>query len=134
MVTHVFVYGTLRMGEPWHNLLAPYTTAVQPATLHGAELYWASDWYPGLVKGTGTVTGELAELDPLQMDAVLEVLDEFENYHGPGDPANQYEREVITVKTNDGARRDAWVYVWLRKTEDSRRIPEGDWAAVRPRA
>lgn len=130
MLSHVFVYGSLLPGQQNHALLAPFIRCSAPAFLTGMAMVWASDTYPGILRGSGTVTGELVELDPDRLPDALAALDELEDYRGPGDPANEYERAVAAVSTRDGGTRPAWVYLWNGEAQSARPIPGGDWRSA----
>jgi gamma-glutamylcyclotransferase (GGCT)/AIG2-like uncharacterized protein YtfP len=120
----VFVYGTLLTGESNHRIAAPFVRSVEPGAVRGT-LYDVGP-YPALVVGgedDGTVAGEwLTVTEP-----GLRAMDALEEYYGPGDPRNDYERVRITDL--DGVR-SGWVYVWT----DSRGCPKiasGSWRAHR---
>ncbi|WP_351231899.1 gamma-glutamylcyclotransferase family protein [Streptomyces sp. NPDC002133] len=133
-----FVYGTLRAGEHNHDLfLRGRTSAEEPATLRGAQLY-DGPGYPYAVEvevevgdgvgvdvegestagsegeddgeGEGTVTGELVTAAPGHHRELTAVLDHLEEYFGPGDPRNLYVRVARDVHTARGTVA-AWVYV-----------------------
>ncbi|MER6995130.1 gamma-glutamylcyclotransferase family protein [Streptomyces sp. NPDC000410] len=128
-----FVYGTLRPGEPNHDLfLRGRTAAEQPAWLSGAVLY-EGPGYPYAVEAPGEVLGDLVTAAPAHYAELLAVLDHLEEYVAPGDPRNLYERVARDVRTATGTVA-AWVYVASPPTARALRahgtpIPGGDWAA-----
>ncbi|PYI53102.1 gamma-glutamylcyclotransferase family protein [Paenibacillus flagellatus] len=127
----VFVYGTLLTGETNYGVAAPYVRSAEPGGVYG-RLYDAGA-YPALVLGEGgdeaggaVVQGEWFTVD----EEGLAAMDELEEYVGPGDPRNDYER--VTVTDVDGVRT-GWAYVWT----GSRGFPEirsGSWRAHRAAA
>lgn len=133
-----FVYGTLRPGEPNHDLfLRGRTVAEEPARMRGMALY-DGPGYPYAVEslgdgdgdgggvgdgdgvgvvgagegrgGAGEVSGEIVAARPEAYVELLRTLDELEEY-APGDPANLYERVERPATLADGTVVRAWVYV-----------------------
>lgn len=111
----LFVYGTLRHGEPNHSQLSDARFLSEAITEPRFELVDLGG-YPALLEGGGTaVRGELYEIG----DALLRRLDVFE------DVPQLYERTEIYV---GGAR--AHVYVLPRdRATCAPRIRSGDWRA-----
>lgn len=115
----LFVYGTLKraFANPWARRLWSQAVFLGTATVPG-RLYDLGA-FPALVE-TGDadcrVHGELAEL---ASEALLELLD---SYEGP-----QYERVLRRALLDNGAARDAWVYVWRAPLGRARPIPAGRW-------
>jgi gamma-glutamylcyclotransferase (GGCT)/AIG2-like uncharacterized protein YtfP len=80
--------------------------------------------YPGLRPGHDVVIGELhAVLEP----AAFEILDDFEDYAPDAPRTSLYLRERVTLEAPRGVV--AWVYVYNRIPDATRRIPSGDWRA-----
>ncbi|MFF3753837.1 gamma-glutamylcyclotransferase family protein [Streptomyces sp. NPDC002018] len=129
-----FVYGTLRPGEPNHDLcLRGRTAHEEPARLEGAVMY-DGPGYPYAVEAPGGVVGDLITAIPGEYGELLAVLDELEEYFGAGDPANVYERVAREVLSADGTPVRAWVYfaaprVGRELRARGRLIAEGDWRA-----
>lgn len=126
----LFVYGSLMTGFPNYYLLEPYVAAAEPATALGMELYLVTPWYPGMVRGFGEVRGELIAVNPAMLAEALQVLDALEEYHGPGNVENDYERVAIVVRTETGEDVPAWTYLWARGTEEYEHLPSGDWRKI----
>jgi gamma-glutamylcyclotransferase (GGCT)/AIG2-like uncharacterized protein YtfP len=132
-----FVYGTLRPGEPNHDLfLRGRTRSEEPGRLNGAVLY-EGPGYPYAVEEPGepggSVSGELVTALPESYDELLTALDLLEEYI-PGDPHNLYERVRREVLRRDGTTARAWVYVAApavaaRLRSHGRLIAGGDWLA-----
>lgn len=123
----VFVYGTLRPGGWYHSLISSFVKAIEPGWLDGMALFHVRERYPGIVRGEGHVLGELLTLDPDRLTLAISLLDELEEYYGPGDPRNEYERELVTVRKESGELTQAWVYRWLGPVAGCPRVPDGDW-------
>ncbi|MER5882368.1 gamma-glutamylcyclotransferase family protein [Streptomyces sp. NPDC001941] len=123
-----FVYGTLRPGEGNHDrFLRGRTVAEEPAVLHGALLY-DGPGYPFALPGDGAVRGELVTAADEGYGALLRVLDELEEYFGPGHPLNVYARvERDVVRERDGATVRAWVYFAAPGVPTGPAIAAGDW-------
>lgn len=107
---------------------------MQPATLRGVLYHLPYD-YPALFLDApdnpdpGLVTGELFELEDAA--ASLEILDELEDYHGPGQD-NEYERQIVNVTTAYENIQTCNVYVyaegkrnWVK--QNGILIDSGDW-------
>ncbi|MQY32724.1 hypothetical protein SRB17_06780 [Streptomyces sp. RB17] len=131
-----FVYGTLRPGEPNHDLfLRDRTAAEEPARLPGAALY-AGPGYPYAVERPGgEIRGELVTARPETYAALLAALDRLEEYT-PGDPRNLYERVARHVIRTDGTTALAWVYLAAPRVAGQLRaqgkpIEGGDWLSRR---
>jgi len=134
-----FVYGTLRPGEPNHDLfLRGRTRAEEPARLVGAVLYDGPGYPYAVEEPGGAVSGELVTAHDAAYDELLAVLDRLEECTAPGDPRNLYERVVReVVRTADGTAVRAWVYlaappVAARLRASGKLIEGGDWRARRP--
>jgi gamma-glutamylcyclotransferase (GGCT)/AIG2-like uncharacterized protein YtfP len=111
----IFVYGTLRRGEPNHGELRHARFVSHAATLPKYELVDMGA-YPALVEGGKTaVQGELYEVE----DALLAHLDIFE------DVPTLYERKPIAIRNGQ-----AMAYVMRHEqTRRAARIATGDWRA-----
>ncbi|MEV6505850.1 gamma-glutamylcyclotransferase family protein [Streptomyces sp. NPDC051642] len=128
-----FVYGTLRPGQPNHDLfLRGRTESEEPGRLHGTALY-DGPGYPYAVEAPGSViVGELVTARPEAYPQLLRELDRLEDY-APGDPANLYERvERQVTRDTDRTPVRAWVYlaaptVTARLRTHGKLIEGGDW-------
>jgi gamma-glutamylaminecyclotransferase len=101
--TMLFVYGTLKRGEPRHRYLAGQTLIASVATVPAYRLFSVGD-YPALVRRDNghSIEGELWEVD----EACLRVLDQVE-----GVEQGLYAREPIEVlPPHDGANVATYVY------------------------
>jgi gamma-glutamylcyclotransferase (GGCT)/AIG2-like uncharacterized protein YtfP len=120
----VFVYGTLMTGEANHGIAAPHTLTVEPGAVRG-RLYNAGP-YPALVveatgndDGGNVVRGEWLTVS----DEGLPAMDALEDYFGPGDPRNDYDR--VLIRDIDGIR-GGWAYVW-QNSRGCAEIRSGFW-------
>lgn len=80
--------------------------------------------YPGFVRSgdwAERVYGELLELS--NPEAAFEWLDEYE---GPA-----YGREVVTFRSDEGTRSEAWCYAYLGPVREEKRIVSGVWPIPR---
>lgn len=122
--TLVFVYGTLREGQPLEHQLTVLDR--ERATLSGAALYVARhDGYPVLVLGSdGVVVGDLCTVDRTDKYAMdrLRSVTNMEINAG-------YTYMQVTVSTALGYRHAA-CFVWTRPTTDMHRVHD-DWKAYR---
>jgi len=125
----VFVYGTLLRGEANHGLLRTARTVDDRASVRGV-LYDTGDGYPALALDEASdrpVAGEVYEVDA----PTLAALDELEDYFGPGDSRNLYERLEVETSGERGTYR-ALVYAFPRaRAAACRPIPQADWRAYR---
>ena len=132
-----FVYGTLLRGHPNHHLIRGGTLSVEPAVLSGASMYDAGSYPYVVLGGSEEVRGELVHIRPEAYGEVLAVLDRLEDFRGPGDPGNDYDRVALTVTTGAGRRVRAWVYVAGPASRQAvaamPAVPGGDWAAYTAR-
>jgi gamma-glutamylcyclotransferase (GGCT)/AIG2-like uncharacterized protein YtfP len=131
-----FVYGTLRPGEPNHDLFLRGRTAVEePGRLPDAALYDGPGYPYAVERPGGEVRGELVTARPEAYEDLLAALDRLEEYV-PGDPRNLYVRVARDVVRADGSAVRAWVYlaaprVAARLRTAGTRIEGGDWLARR---
>jgi gamma-glutamylaminecyclotransferase len=110
----VFVYGTLRRGEPAHGLLQGARLVTRASTDPEFTLVDMMAGYPAMLEGgTTCVVGEIYELD----EAALGELDRYEE--AP---------ELFQRVTRRIAGHDVWVYVLPERHAVGRpRIAGGDW-------
>ncbi|CAM5716247.1 Gamma-glutamylcyclotransferase OS=Streptomyces alboniger OX=132473 GN=CP975_11085 PE=4 SV=1 [Streptomyces alboniger] len=130
-----FVYGTLRPGEPNHDLfLRGRTRSEEPGRLNGAVLYEGPGYPYAVEEHGGVVYGEVVTALPEAYGELLVALDRLEEYV-PGDPRSLYERvEREVVLDGDGRAVPAWVYVAApsvaaRLRARGKMIGSGDWSA-----
>jgi gamma-glutamylcyclotransferase (GGCT)/AIG2-like uncharacterized protein YtfP len=127
----LFVYGTLRPGQPnWERLLAGRSERVLSGRLPGVVLLDCGH-YPAAVEraGAGGAAGEVVSIPSTAWSAVLAALDHLEGYD-PDEGHRLFERVVRAVQTADGPL-DCWVYLAGRMLANSARpvVAGGDWVA-----
>ncbi|KGF71743.1 hypothetical protein DO97_15800 [Neosynechococcus sphagnicola sy1] len=128
MLTHLFVYGTLKPGGGNYPVCQAQVLATSPAQVRG-QLYELPLGYPAMVLGeTGWVQGSLLTF----ADAtILSVLDELEDYAPHRLPVeNEYQRCEVLAYCPNHLAIVAWAYVMpLDKiqTWGGRLLPDGQW-------
>jgi gamma-glutamylcyclotransferase (GGCT)/AIG2-like uncharacterized protein YtfP len=118
---YLFVYGTLREGQPNAHLLdgLERRAASCPGRLHDRGAY------PLMTLGAGTVAGEVVALDPARLPA-LDMLEQARPFGVPGGP---YRRTVLPVTLADGTTLRAQAYV-VDDASAHPGIETGDWLSV----
>lgn len=114
----LFVYGTLRVGQPLHYWLAPCVLDVQTGTVNGHDLMTLDGIpFPFMVHGGGGVTGDLFWCEP-----GLDLTRTIQMEVGAG-----YRFRMVDVYTDsDVLPIPAGVFVAPRE-RGMRRIECGDW-------
>jgi gamma-glutamylcyclotransferase (GGCT)/AIG2-like uncharacterized protein YtfP len=131
-VLKVFVYGTLKPGEPYHQqYCAGKVIRAKQAIAYG-ELFALSVGYPAMTKGNNPIYGYLLEFPDHN---ILSALDELEDYHPSRQKSkNLYNREQVDIF--DFQRKiqgKAWVYLMSKRRVDQLKgEPQADgwWSAV----
>ena len=133
---HVFVYGSLKQGEPLYLLdgIKDLRLGVLPARMQGGSLYDLG-LFPGMIlkSNGGVVMGEVQRFR--QIETVLGILDEVEEYYGEGDPNNLYRRvEHEAELLNGEGFINCWVYEYVGSLDEAEFIKSGVWhgAPVQP--
>ena len=126
---HVFVYGSLKQGEPLYLLdgIKDLRLGVLPARMRGGSLYDLG-LFPGMIlkSNGGVVMGEVQRFR--QIETVLGILDEVEEYYGEGDPNNLYRRvEHEAELLNGEGFISCWVYEYVGPLDDAELIENGVW-------
>ena len=110
----LFVYGTLKRGEPLHHLLEG-ARFLGEGRVKGYALYDLGDYPAARPAGPQeAVLGEVYEIEPER----LTVLDEVED---------EYRRLRVQVELEDGASLSAWMYVYHTPLPETLRLPGGRW-------
>ena len=118
----LFVYGTLKFGEPNENalLLAKRARYIGAARIPGRLFRVAH--YPALaapVADDDWVKGDVFEGISSELFAHLD------HYEGA-----EYTRETAEVTMGTGLILAVFVYRWIGSTESLQLIPKGDWTVV----
>lgn len=120
MITHLFVYGTLRPGQQRWQFLEPFVTDEGHDESVVGALYNTGHGYPAArFDRSGTVLGRIYPLHPDRLDAALELLDEVE-----GAVIDLFCR--VAISTSSGI--EAWAYEYCGEPRFPR-IVDGDWIA-----
>jgi gamma-glutamylcyclotransferase (GGCT)/AIG2-like uncharacterized protein YtfP len=114
----VFVYGTLRPGQPRWPALARFISepdATRAASVPGQLFDTGYGWPAAIFEGTSIdqVLGVVVRLDPESVDEALLTLDAIE-----GVDSGLFQRVIVTA---DG--HPCWSYHWPGPTEGFQRIP-----------
>lgn len=132
-IRFIFAYGTLMAsekslrGESERALITAQCKPLGDAAIRG-RMFDTGD-YPGAVLGAARgerIEGELWQL-PDASEALLAALDRYEGC-APDSPEPQpYARSRLRIRTEDGRRVTAWIYLWVAPTDKLPRIPGGRW-------
>ena len=129
----VFVYGTLQKGQVNEPVVSPYVQRRWRGRIKGRLYHLADRGYPEvLLEEDGVVLGECLQLK--QPEKALRALDALEEYFGPNDVSNEYDRRRCLVCNDDGQEWKAYVYVWPQGKSLPKKttvLPEGCWPAKR---
>lgn len=107
----LFVFGTLRRGEPNHHYLAGRYDRWLPAVLDGFRRSVAAHGYPTILRADGErVAGELFFLAEASYDQTLRGCDVLEDIPEGRLSGIYYRKGTVTVETAEG-RHEAWVYM-----------------------
>ena len=123
MITHLFVYGTLRPGDVRWHLLSPHVVDEGAADTVAGSVYDTGLDYPAAMFGSSTgeparsISGRTYALRESSVEECLRVLDHEENTVG-GD----YRR--VSIRTSNGT--SAWAYEYGEGLELTL-IESGDW-------
>ena len=128
-IGHIFVYGSLKRGQPLYFLegLEDLRLEVLPARMQGGFLYNLGP-FPGMIlkSSGGAVMGEVHRFRQIEM--VLDILDEVEEYYGEGDPNNLYRRvEHDAELLNEEGFVTCWVYEYVGPLDEAEFIETGFW-------
>jgi len=128
---HLFVYGTLKRGEPNFERYVPDALTIEEAEMPG-RLYHLPAGYPGLrLEGDGTVHGEAMTFADLPTK--LRAVDPLETCDPASPETSLYRRDVYTIYLKPDRRPvPAWVYVYAQPLpEAARPVEGGDWRSER---
>lgn len=118
VISHLFVYGTLRPGDVRWPMLEPWVVDVGHDDTVSGRLFDTGLDYPAVILGPGgTVVGRTYELRLQTIDRALRLIDDEEDT-----VLGLYRR--VEVLTGRGLR--AWTYQYGTGL-DLTPIPSGDW-------
>ena len=132
---NVFVYGSLREGFfNYDKYLKGKVNSIKPAKINNMTVYHMPyKGYPAIMKGEGTVYGEIMEIKPEMYDETMSAMDEMEGFIRENNPQNEYEKTILEVEhLDDGKTEKCYVYFYNKdidpKFEDqSVFVTHGDW-------
>jgi gamma-glutamylcyclotransferase (GGCT)/AIG2-like uncharacterized protein YtfP len=120
MITHLFVYGTLRPGQQRWPFLEPLVTDEGHDESVVGTLYDTGHGYPAAkFDRLGTIFGRVYPLNLDRLDEGLKLLDEVE-----GAVIDLFRRVAITTSTG----LEAWAYEYCGEPQFPE-IARGDWIA-----
>lgn len=127
-----FVYGTLKIGGRFAASFDKVRVSSEVAKLKGFDLYGIGSGktasFPGIVKGKGTVVGEIHEYPKDHLEEVTHYMDMIEGYSEKNEDKSLYLRRKAQVELEDGSTEDAYVYIFNQKIPDSYPlIEDGIW-------
>jgi gamma-glutamylcyclotransferase (GGCT)/AIG2-like uncharacterized protein YtfP len=118
MITHLFVYGTLRPGQLRWPFLEPFVADEgQDAAVAGALYNTGNDYPAARFDRSGMIHGRVYPMRLDRLDEALELLDEVE-----GAVIDLFRRVAITTSTGV----EAWAYEYSGETTFPA-IPSGNW-------
>jgi len=118
VITHLFVYGTLRPGQQRWPFLEPFVVDEGCDDSLAGALYNTGRGYPAAkFDRDGVIHGRVYSLRVDRLDECLQLLDEVE-----GAVQDLFRRVAVT--TFDGS--EAWAYEYCDNAE-FREIESGDW-------
>lgn len=121
-----FVYGTLMTGYGNHRVVMDYVKDIKEATVKGFDIY-PYGGFPFVKPGNSVVMGQLIYVNDDDYQAALQNCDWLEGYT-EGRSGNMYERETVTVTTEDGKEVEAWIYVGHSfDSSKKEKIESGSW-------
>ena len=104
MLSYLFVYGTLRLGQPMHHELVHLQAKFVGRTRMSGRLYDLGRYPGALASGDQVVLGELYHLP--EPERALQHLDTVEG--------RQFHRATVQVTLEHGEPEQAWVYLLKR--------------------
>jgi gamma-glutamylcyclotransferase (GGCT)/AIG2-like uncharacterized protein YtfP len=144
-----FVYGTLQRGfknfsnviRDRYERILPERTSVEADSMSNVAIYierftvFHFDGFPGIYVSEDVrdrVYGELIYLPSKDYHAIVRDLDYLEEYFGPSDPRNVYEREIVRVTIETSPSNDEYVsaftYRCLLPQASGTPVKGGNWA------
>ena len=132
-IGHVFVYGSLKRGQSLYLLknIKDLRLEVLPARVQGGLLYNLG-LFPGMMlkSNGGMIMGEVHRFRQIEM--VLDILDQVEEYYGEGDPNNLYRRvEHEAELLNGEGFITCWLYEYVGRLDEAELIETGVWDGMR---
>jgi gamma-glutamylcyclotransferase (GGCT)/AIG2-like uncharacterized protein YtfP len=128
-VSHIAVYGTLRMGGSRGQVLDDHAVERLACTLDGVLIDFGD--YPGLARTTSPLDKVIAEAVVIRdMRKAIEICDSIEGFSLPGCPYNLFERRLTNIHTACGETIRSWYYQFSKVVRDATFVNGGDWMAA----
>lgn len=111
MKQKIFVYGTLRKGMYNYDLFLRNEDSFRYyAYAKGSLMSICAKVYPAYLKeGHDMILGEIHEVS----EETMKLIDKLEEYHGPDDPKNEYNKELCDIYNEQGEKiEQAYIYVY----------------------
>jgi gamma-glutamylcyclotransferase (GGCT)/AIG2-like uncharacterized protein YtfP len=130
MTNKFFVYGTLKVGGRFSHYFNNVRKNVSKAKVKGFDLYEVangSSGFPGIVKGGGTVIGEVHEFGNDVLKDIVDAMDQIEGCDPRYPERGLYRREIAKVELENGEEIDANIYIYNGVTYEASKIKNGNW-------
>lgn len=126
-ITKVFVYGTLKEGNPLDRGIFKKTrTNVEQATIAGS--IFSLGPYPTIkLDGEGTVHGEVHTFSEDDFPKMLHTFDIIEGYRKDHPENGLYNRHLVKATLESGKVVEAWAYEYNGTVNPDRRLKNGVW-------
>lgn len=111
----IFVYGTLKRGFGNNRIIADQNYLGLGETVASTFQMYSLGGFPGVVRGSKTIRGELFEVD----EEAFARCDRLEGH------PYFYRREQVEVTGINGVVQLAWIYIYQGDTEGLREVE--DW-------
>lgn len=109
-----FVYGSLREGFfNYDKYLKGHVLTNEIGTTKGDLYHMEHKGYPALIDGNRAIEGEVITVE--NPEVLVKVLDAMENFYGPLNEKNEYERIEKEVTLKDGSKEFCYVYKYVEK-------------------
>ncbi|GGE08982.1 putative gamma-glutamylcyclotransferase YkqA [Marinithermofilum abyssi] len=117
----LFVYGSLRQGEQYHDVYLKAAEQVASQCWVRGKLVDTGEGYPALIPhDEGRVYGELYRITPEQLKDV-------DKLEGCRQNEPEYQRSLRPVMTDRGEAFEAEVYFYVQPFQHMPEVPFGDW-------
>jgi gamma-glutamylcyclotransferase (GGCT)/AIG2-like uncharacterized protein YtfP len=113
---NVLVYGTLKRGQGNHRCIADQEFIGEANTLLPDFQMYHLGGFPGVVKGTGKIYGEMFRVSEESLHGPLDGLEGHPDF---------YKRQIVEVVCN-GKVYDAWMYIYRGDVSKCQPL-EGVW-------
>lgn len=116
----LFVYGTLRRGSGNRYARRLDRSARFFGTARVQGRLYRVRWYPGIRLQAAADEWVVGDVFRVRNPLTLAALDEYEG-------SNEYRRVLTTAVLENGDETRCWVYEYIGRVTEERRIVAGDW-------